>query len=444
MKKTLLAALLGAAALLVSPSFALAQSAPVLTVDVSGNNVGASWTAVAGSTGYRVDVGTYSAGTNVISATINGLSAGGALGVGTYFIRVYPVAGSTLGPVSNEVQFNVGTPRPGAPIAPAATMDGSTLVFTWAPPTTGGAPTTYVLQAGTQFDWANLATLNVGNVATYSVPNVAGLLPAGTYFARVMAANGTGASDPSEEIVFTIGNLPGVPTPNAPTVSGNNVTLSWNPPAGGLPVTNYRIEGAYGDYRNLGTAATLDGSATSYSANLPNGSYYWRVRAFNGTTPGAVFGTASFAVGPTDPPPAGPRTPNPATGRRLPKPSYGESVARAMATAYPFDLANSCHETGGTNHWMFKVIRELRHIDTRWILNWKRGNTGDLSQDIANYNYGSLPDEGTIDVYLWDIIGGHCGGRPTWNWSDVTDATARGNTIGRGTLRPYIAAGYTP
>ena len=422
-------------------------SAPVLSVSVVGASVTATWTAVPGATSYRADVGTYAGGTNVISANVgNMLSASGGLGVGTYFIRVYPVAGAAVGPVSNEVTFDVGTPRPGAPGGFAATLNGSTLTFGWSAPTTGGPPSAYVLQAGTQFNLSNLAPgVNVGSVLAYTVPNITSLLPPGTYFARLVAVNGTGSSNPSDEAVFTLGNLPGVPTPNGPVINGSTVTLSWNPPAGGLAPTSYTIEGRGGDPRALGTAATVNGNTTSYTApGLPNGSYYWRVRAFNGSTPGGVFGTASFFVGPPPVVPAGPRTPNPGTGRSLPRPTYGQGVVRAIAAAYPGDLRNSCVETGGNNLWLFKLLRELRRQDTRWQLNWKRGNAGDMSQDVVTYNYGSLPDEGTADVYIIDTIGGHCGGNPGWNWEDVTDRTVSGGSIGRGTLQPYVAAGFTP
>ncbi len=227
--------------------------------------------------------------------------------------------------------------------------------------------------------------------------------------------------------------------PKDATVNGSEVTLSWNPPAGGVPPTSYVIEGRYGDFRSLGVAATVGGNTTSFTAPyLPNGNYYWRVRAMNGATPGGVFGTASFVVGPTPAPPAGPRTANPRTGRRLPVPSYARSVVINMASVYRGDLLNSCREAGGNNQWMFKVLRELRRLDSRWQLNWKRGGEGDLSQDVITWNNGSLPDEGTIDVNIFDIIGGHCGGNPTWNWEDVTQKTLDGGTIGKGTLRPYI------
>lgn len=424
----------------------LAQgAAPVASVTVSGTSVTASWTAVPGATSYRVDLGTYSGGTNIISVNAgNILSAGGSLPVGTYFLRVFPMTGTTVGTGSNEVAFNVGTPRPGIPGGFTATVVGTNLVFTWTAPTSGGAPTGYLLQAGTQFNQSNLATaIPVGNALTYVVPNPSSLLSPGAYFTRLVAFNGTGSGEPSDEAVFTIGNLPGVPTPNAPVVSGNQVTLSWNPPAGGLPATAYRIEGQYGDSRVLLNAATVDGATTSFTATgLPNGPYYWRVRAFNGAAAGGVFGIASFLVGPVPPTPPGPRTANPSTGRRLPRPGYAAGIVQAMAAAYPGDLRNSCKETGGNNLWLFRLVRELRKIDTRWGLNWKRGNAGDMSQDIVAYNWGSLPDEGTVDAYIWDVIGGHCGPNPGWFWDDKTEVTLSSGTIMRWTLQPYTAAGF--
>jgi hypothetical protein len=356
------------------------------------------------------------------------------------------VAGAVVGNPSAEVAFTVGTPRPGVPEGFSATLIGGNLVFSWTAPTSGGAPVGYVLQAGTQFNQSNLVGgVPVGNTTSYTVPNIGGLLPQGTYFARLVAFNGSGVGDASDEAVFTIGNLPGVPTPVGALVNGSSVTLSWTPPAGGQPITSYRVEGQYGDFRSLVPAVTADGSAVSVSASgLVPGTYYWRVRGFSGSTPGGVYGTAAFIVGPQPPTPVGPRSPNPRIGRKLPKPTYAAGIVQAMARAYPFDLRNSCKETGGNNLWLFRVVRELRKIDTRWGLNWKRAGVGDLSQDIVAYNWGSLPDEGTLDAYIWDVIGGHCGGNPDWFWDEKTDITLSSNTLMKWTLQPYIAAGFAP
>lgn len=115
-------------------------------------------------------------------------------------------------------------------------------------------------------------------------------------------------------------------------------------------------------------------------------------------------------------------------------PPDGSGVVWEVATERPDLLAGSCVKTGGNNEFLFEVIRRLRTQDDRWGLNWKRGNEGDMSQDVADYFYGEGPCEGSTDVYIIDIIGGHCGDAPAPAWIDVTQATLDGGTIGRWTL----------
>jgi hypothetical protein len=122
--------------------------------------------------------------------------------------------------------------------------------------------------------------------------------------------------------------------------------------------------------------------------------------------------------------------------------AYGDlfGVVASVAAARPFDLRNSCHEFGGNNNFMFEVVAELRRRfqTNRWGLNWKRGNVGDLSQDIVNYYSGP---EGTqmrnsTQVRIYDIIGGHCGGNPSPFWVDQTGPTRAAGTVGRWTTDP--------
>ncbi len=80
---------------------------------------------------------------------------------------------------------------------------------------------------------------------------------------------------------------------------------------------------------------------------------------------------------------------------------------------------------------MDQVVDTLRTYDTRWGYNGKRGNSNDPSMDVVTYNYGSGADEGSTQVYIIDIIGGHCGAAPSPGWNDVTAATASSGTIGR-------------
>ena len=84
---------------------------------------------------------------------------------------------------------------------------------------------------------------------------------------------------------------------------------------------------------------------------------------------------------------------------------------------------------------MDQVVDTLRTYDTRWGYNGKRGNANDPSKDVVDYHYGAGPDEGTTEVYIIDIIGGHCGATPSPIWNDVTDVTLQSGTIGRWTSR---------
>ena len=83
---------------------------------------------------------------------------------------------------------------------------------------------------------------------------------------------------------------------------------------------------------------------------------------------------------------------------------------------------------------MDRVVDTLRTYDSRWGYNWKRGNVGDPSMDVIDYHFGGR-DEGTTEVYIIDIIGGHCGSSPGPAWVDQTDVTRSQGTVGRWTAR---------
>ncbi len=114
----------------------------------------------------------------------------------------------------------------------------------------------------------------------------------------------------------------------------------------------------------------------------------------------------------------------------------GRPTVDAVARERPELLRNSCVDSGGNNEFLFEVVRRLRRVDPRWGLNWKRGNVGDMSQDVVDYFRGAAgaPMESSTDVYIVDVIGGHCGPTPSAAFTDVTEATAMGGTIGRWTL----------
>ena len=126
------------------------------------------------------------------------------------------------------------------------------------------------------------------------------------------------------------------------------------------------------------------------------------------------------------------RTPDPEPGTQLGAPNMAHVVAE-IAASHPDALRNSCQEHGGSWEFMDLVVDALRRHDTRWGYNWKRGNEGDPSLDVVNYHWGPGQDEGSSDVYTFDVILGHCGDSPTAAWSDLTDPHGAGaKWTGRG------------
>lgn len=114
---------------------------------------------------------------------------------------------------------------------------------------------------------------------------------------------------------------------------------------------------------------------------------------------------------------------------RLPLPDHSWVVDEVHA-ANPGLIDQSCVDSGG--NWLFleAVVARLQVEDPRWGYNWKRGVVGDASQDVVDYHYGSGERELSTDVYIIDMIVGHCGDDPQPGWTDVTQATLDGGTVG--------------
>lgn len=114
---------------------------------------------------------------------------------------------------------------------------------------------------------------------------------------------------------------------------------------------------------------------------------------------------------------------------KLPLPDMSKTVEE-VGKAHPDWVARSCQKEGGTWELMDAIVDELRKKDPRWGYNWKRGVIGDPSNDAIDYHWGTGPAEGSKDVYIIDVVIGHCGPTPSAGWIDVTEATAMGGTIG--------------
>lgn len=297
---------------------------------------------------------------------------------------------------------------------------------------------------------ANRVELGPDGRTTFQLPSQ--LAAGNTYYWRVRAQDGANTGPYSEASSFQVVDpvVLGAPTPLEP--NGNITTTQpvfkmKNGTISGTTGVIYRLEiSRSADPGSIVAVVTTtpDGSGTT-SASIGDLGYgqtlYWRAYATDQVHQSPFSSYLSFktpsapsAPSPTNPSvPLGPgtRTPNPSPGQRLPLPSYGASVVRQVATAYPAALRNSCQDHGGSWEFMDRVVDTLRTYDTRWGYNGKRGNANDPSQDVVDYNWGAQADQGTTEVYIIDVIAGHCGSAPSPTWSDVTDITYNSGTTGR-------------
>lgn len=413
--------------------------APVLSAPtVVGANVTFNWSASPSASNYILDAGV-APGAYIFSAAVGNVTsiAVGAPAVGAYHVRVRAqTPGGEL--TSNEV-VAVVTSLAAVPAAPANLQvfrNGTSVVITWAPGVGGGPVTGYRLRAGLTPGGSQIGVLPTAG-AGFSTGGV----PANTFYLGVSAVNGGGQSTESPEVAFTMpagGACDAPPAPGITTTAwGQFLTAAWSPvPGASSYLFSYNGPGVTGQ-------VPFPGNTTRFLyPTLPLGSWEFGVQAvFSCGATGALGATtlmvdnSSLKLEPRAPDPAGPTPPN-----YLPLPNRF-SVVNEVAAQYPGDLRNSCTEHGGNNRFLFRVVERLRQEDKRWGLNWRRNNVGDMSQDVITYNFGSQPDEGTRQIHVVDIIGGHCGPNPGAVWFDQTILFSTGATW---TLVPYIQAGYIP
>jgi len=295
--------------------------------------------------------------------------------------------------------------------------------------------------------------------------------PAGTYNVQVRGTAGSVQGPLSNLVTVTVGGgpVPGCPAPSAPNVTvgvaGTLITVGWGAVPGAI---GYRAEFS----RTPGgteLVQTVGAGQTAIQGNAPFlGTFYVRVSAGSACGAIATSSEVTFQVGsptpnpgPSPNPGSGPRTPDPVPGQPglvindgeylLPVPGYGRDVVNALAAAFPAEAraARPSECPGGNNQFLFRVLRELRKRDTRWGLNYKRGNAPTLSEDIVTYNGTNRPDNGESHVWVTDIVGGACfAGSPTWGdvsirgtWDQKGQSYCGTTYCARWNIDAYLAAG---
>lgn len=263
-----------------------------LVASVSGSTLSLTWGAPASGglpLGYLIDAGTGPGGSNIAAGVNVGNILGAAAGVpsGQYFIRVRAVNALGAGLPSNEVVAQVGsTGPPGVPTNLDFTVLGGAVQLRWSAPATGGTPTGYNVEVGSDIGSSDYGVVAVGNVTSVTNPNA----PAGTYFVRVRATNSLGQSAPSNERIVTS-------TPNS-CVGAFVATLTWD--TGSVTGTPYQsdidlhvrepgnVHVFYGSRRGTTLLLDVDNTRAFGPENIctttapANGTYEIYVVAFSG------------------------------------------------------------------------------------------------------------------------------------------------------------------
>ena len=185
-----------------------------------------------------------------------------------------------------------------------------------------------------------------------------------------------------------------------------------------------------------GMGTTDASGVTRYTVDpalSPNKRVVWRVRAeladavgpwsnvMAFTTAGSSSSTVPSGTPTTS---TGPRPADPPPGVRLPLPDMQGVLARFA------DASQSCPRglKYVNNPWQDRVIDAFRQIDSRWGYNGKptrsAADNGGVpvvaAGDEAAYHYSGGPDQGSTEVHLVDMLGGHCGNAPTLTWRVFT------------------------
>jgi hypothetical protein len=164
---------------------------------------------------------------------------------------------------------------PGAPRDLQSHVAGNVVTLMFEPPAAGSVPAGYVIEAGSAYGLADLATLDIETtLISVSAPN-------GTYYVRARARNSSGIGPASNQVVVQVGPggcvVPSAPRELTAVVSGNAVRFTWQSPASG---TVDRFQLAAGSRTSDRSLARVDlGQATHFDAVAPNGTYYAAVVA---------------------------------------------------------------------------------------------------------------------------------------------------------------------
>ena len=191
---------------------------------------------------------------------------------GSFYLRVYTVAGATRSRSSGEIRVHINAPT--APSVPANLLglaSGSTVSLAWRNTFGGGMPTSLVLDVTGSLNTS--LPLPMGDTFTFNG------VPDGTYTFSLRAVNAVGTSGPSSPVTLSFpATCTGAPQRPVGLVGSRNgavISLAWEPAASGTAPTSYIV--------NVTGAATasVPTTARTVSGAVGPGTYSFRVVAVN-------------------------------------------------------------------------------------------------------------------------------------------------------------------
>ena len=293
----------------------------------SSGQINLSWTDNATTeTGFAIDYATDVNFTqNLLTATVganSGASASASItGLSpttTYYFQVRAVNAIGASANSNTASATTlaGIQPPAAPTALLATAVSSGQInLSWTD--NASDESGFAIDYATDVNFTqNLITTTVGaSSGTSASASITGLSPSTTYYFRVRATNGGGASANSNIANATTSALatqrPAAPTALAATaVSESQINLSWKDNS--TNETGFAIDRATNSKftKNLVTTRVLANSGASASASItglsPSTTYYFRVRATNAIGASGNSNTVNATTTAATQPPAAP------------------------------------------------------------------------------------------------------------------------------------------
>ena len=281
MRKSLYSVMIGAV-LAFGTAAAVAQPNALPATSVTSTSFTANWDPVGGATEYHLDVstdpgfGSFVGSYNGLIVTSTSQAVTGLSPNTTYYYRVRSFDGSTESINSNTITQLTKTDPPTASAASAVTQTSFTA--NWGSVT--GA-TGYRLDVSTASDFSSF----VGSFNDFAVAGTSqsvGSLSSGiTYYYRVRAENGAGASDNSGTISTV--TIPADPTATAASsIAATSFTANWGAVTG---ATGYRLDVATTNTFTTGTFVTgfndlaITGTSRSVTGLTAGTTYYYRLRA---------------------------------------------------------------------------------------------------------------------------------------------------------------------